>query len=113
MRDANNNHRDYGMEQKLGSERQDNRTLLGIFYLDMFCVMGALQLITWVLTHGGAARGSPTTTYINTLLRDTGLENVRDLESCKRDETSSFMEIVFIPSSSRRRPKERSNDFVK
>ena len=113
MQEPKNNHRDYGMEQKLGSERQDNRTLLRTLYLDMFCVMVVLQLITWVPTHGRAARGSPTTTYINTLLRDTGLENVRDLESCKRDETSSFMEIVFIPSSSRRRPKERSNDFVK
>ena len=79
----------------------------------MFGVTGALQLITWVLTHGRAARGSPTTTYINTSLRDTGLENVRDLESCMRDERSSLMESVFIPSSSRRRPKERSNDFVK
>ena len=39
----------------------------------MFCVMGALQLITWMLTHGRAARGSPTTAYINTLLRDTML----------------------------------------
>ena len=40
----------------------------------MFCVMGALQLITWVLTHGRAAGGNPTTAYINTLLRDTVLE---------------------------------------
>ena len=28
---------------------------------------------------------SPKTTYLNTLLRGTGLENVRDLESCIRD----------------------------
>ena len=42
------------------------------------------------------------------LLRDTGLENVRDLESCMSDERSSLMEeSVFIPSSSRRRPKVR------
>ena len=67
--------------------------------------MGALQLITGVLTHGRAARGSPTTVYIKILLRDAGLENVGDLESC--------MVSVFIPSSSRRRPKERSNNFVK
>ena len=94
------------MEKKIGSERQDNRTLLGTLSLDMFCVMGALQLITWVSTYGRAAKGSPKTTYINTLLRDTGLENVRDLESCMRDERSSLMESVFIPSSSRRRPKQ-------
>ena len=113
MRDAKNNHRDYRMEKKIGSKRQDNRTLLGTLYLDMFSVMGALQLITWVSTHGRAARGSPTTKYINTLRRDTGLENVRDFESCMRDERSSFMESVFIPLSSRRRPKKRSNNFVK
>ena len=50
-------------------------TLLWTLYLDpLFCVKGALQLITWVLTHGRAARGNPTTAYINTLLRDTMLE---------------------------------------
>ena len=86
------------MEKKLGSERQDNRTLLGTLYLDIFWVMEALQLVTrvLVLTHGRVARGSPTTTY--TLLRDTGLENVRDLESCMRDERSSLMESAFIPA---------------
>ena len=31
MQDAKNNQRDYGMEQQLGSERRDNRTLLGTF----------------------------------------------------------------------------------
>ena len=30
-----------------------------------------LQLITWVPTHEMAKRGCPSTTYINTLLRDT------------------------------------------
>ena len=100
MQDAKNNHRGFGIEKKLGSERQDNRTLLGTLYLDIFWVMEALQLVTRVLTHGRVARGSPTTTC--TLLRDTGLENVRDLESCMRDEGSSLMEPVFIPSSSRR-----------
>ena len=40
----------------------------------LFCVKGALQLITWVLTHGRAARGNPTTAYINTLLGYTVLE---------------------------------------
>ena len=79
----------------------------------MFCVMGALQLITWVLTQGRAARGSPTTVYIKILLGDAGLENVRDFESCMRDKRSSLMESVFIPSSPRRRSKERSNNFVK
>ena len=84
MRDAKNNHRDYGMEQKLGMERRDNRTLLGTLHLDMFCVLGALQLITWVLTLGRSASGNPTSAYINTLLRDTGLENVRVLNCWPR-----------------------------
>ena len=30
-----------------------------------------LQLITWVPTHEMAKRGCPSTTYVNTLLRDT------------------------------------------
>ena len=73
--DAKNSHRDYGMEKKFGSGLRHNTTLLWTLYLDpLFCVMGALQLITWVLTHGRAARGNPTTAYINTLLRYTVLE---------------------------------------
>ena len=43
------------------------------------------QLIKWVPTHWKAKRGGPTTKYINTLLRDVGLENVTDQESCMRD----------------------------
>ena len=45
MQDAKNNNWDYGMEKKLRLERRDNRTLLGTLYPDMYCVMGALQLI--------------------------------------------------------------------
>ena len=38
-------------------------------------------------THGKEGkRGSPTTTYVNKLLRDTGLENIRDLESFMSDQ---------------------------
>ena len=36
-----NNHRGFGMEKKLGSERQDNRTLLGTLYLDIFLGNGS------------------------------------------------------------------------
>ena len=61
-----NSHRDYGMEKKFGSGLRHNRTLLWTLCLDMFCLTGALQLITWVITHGRAARGNLTTTYINT-----------------------------------------------
>ena len=66
--DAKNSHRDYGMEKKFGSGLRHNRILLWTLYLDpLFCVMRALQLIR-------AARGNPTTAYINTLLRYTVLE---------------------------------------
>ena len=43
------------------------------------------QLIAWVLRHGRAESGSLTTAHRNTLMRDTGVENVRDPESCMRD----------------------------
>ena len=105
----------YGMEQKLGSERRDNRTLSGTLYLDMFGVMGALQLITCVLTHGrkGCKRESNNCPHKDIAKGDAGLENVKDLEDCIRDERSSLMESVFILSCYRPRPNERSNDFVK
>ena len=114
-RDAKNNHRSYGMEQKLGSERRDNRTLSGTLNLDMFGVMGALKLITCVLTHGrkGCKRESNNCPHKDIAKGDAGLENVKDLEDCMRDERSSLMESVFILSCYRPRPKERSNDFVK
>ena len=71
MQDAKNNHRDYGMEKKFWSGLRHNRTLLGTLYMDMFWVMGALQLITWVITYGRAARGNLTTTIMYwTRLRD-------------------------------------------
>ena len=73
--EAKNSHRDNEMEKKFGSGLQHNRTLLWTLYLDpLFCVMGGLQLITRVLTHERAARGNPTTAYINTLVRYTVLE---------------------------------------
>lgn len=45
-----------------------------------------MHLITWVPAHGRTKRGCPfITTYINTLMWNTGLENDRYLESCMRD----------------------------
>ena len=79
-----------GLNENLGLWNSNGGTL----YLDMFCVMGAIQLITWVPTHQRAARGGPTTTYVNKLLRDSVLENVGDLESCMRDR--SFMWSQFL-----------------
>ena len=58
----------------------------------------AQQLITWIPKHGNAVSGRPTMTYIDTLLWDTGLENVRDLENCMRDRA------IWSQLSSRRLP---------
>ena len=43
------------------------------------------QLITQMPAHWMAKRGCPSTTYITKLLRDAGMENLRDLKSCTRD----------------------------
>ena len=67
--------------------------LLFLFCLDIFISRSyenhsktspVQQLITWaptVMKNGRAQRGCPITTYKDTLLKDTGLENVRNLES--------------------------------
>ena len=60
-----------GWREKFWSGLRHNRTLLGTLYMDMFWVMGAPQLITWVITYGRAARGNLTTTIMYwTRLRD-------------------------------------------
>ena len=41
--------------------------------------------VTWKPTHGNIKSGRPTTTYVDTLLRDTGTDNVKELESCMKD----------------------------
>ena len=38
--------------------------------------------VTWDPSHGTLSRGRPAHTLIDTLLRDTGLENIRELECC-------------------------------
>ena len=43
------------------------------------------QPITWVPRHGRAKRGGLTSAYVNTLIRDTGVKNATDPESCMRD----------------------------
>ena len=53
-----------GWREKFWSGLRHNRTLLGTLYMDMFWVMGVLQLITWVITYGRAARGNLTTTIM-------------------------------------------------
>jgi hypothetical protein len=41
--------------------------------------------VTWDPHHGQASRGRPTTTFVDLLLRDTGLANTAELESCMAD----------------------------
>ena len=41
--------------------------------------------VTWNPPHGVTKRGRPVTTFVDTLLRDTGLENVKELENCMKD----------------------------
>ena len=41
--------------------------------------------VTWDPKHGKMGRGRPAATMIDTLLRDTGLANVKELESCMED----------------------------
>ena len=38
--------------------------------------------VTWDPSHGTLSRGRPAHTLIDTLLRDTGLDNIRELECC-------------------------------
>ena len=56
----------------------------------------AHKILTWIPTHGGRTRGRPPTNYVDTLLRDTDLENVKELESCMEDR------VVWRQRSSRR-----------
>ena len=64
-------------------------------------------------TRKGCKRESNNCPHKDIAKGDAGLENVKDLEDCMRDERSSLMESVFILSCYRPRPNERSNDFVK
>ena len=48
----------------------------------------AHQIVTWEPRHGTASRGRPQTTYVDTLLRDTKIDNVEELEWCMLDKDS-------------------------
>ena len=45
----------------------------------------AHQTITWDPSHGTLSRGRPTQTFVDTLLNDTGLDNIIELECCMKD----------------------------
>ena len=42
----------------------------------------AHHTVTWVPHHGSRSRGRPTTTFVDTLLRDTNLATTAELEAC-------------------------------
>ena len=44
--------------------------------------------VTWDPRHGRAARGRPQTTYIDTLLKDTRMENIDELERCMMERST-------------------------
>ena len=44
--------------------------------------------VTWDPQHGRATRGRPRTTYVDTLLKDTGMENIDELEGCMRERST-------------------------
>ena len=41
--------------------------------------------VTWDPQHGSMSRGRPSTTFVDSLLRDTGLNNTAELEACMAD----------------------------
>ena len=45
----------------------------------------AHMTVTWQPTHGHLNRGRQHTTFVDTVLRDTGIANVKELETCMED----------------------------
>ena len=45
----------------------------------------ASKLVLWQPTEGKRSRGKPATTFIDNLMADTGLNNIRDLEAAMKD----------------------------
>jgi hypothetical protein len=58
------------------------------------------HLLTWQPKHGKTTRGRQTTTFVDSLLRDTGLDPVPELRSCMADKD------IWHLFSSRRPPRE-------
>ena len=86
----------YGEAEKLSTIIQRRRLqLAGHVYRDENSP--ARHLVTWIPKHGKTTQGRPTGTYIDTLLRDTGLHDVNELEKCMGDRD------VWRQFSSRRR----------
>ncbi len=72
----------FGNTEKLSSIICRNRLkLAGHTFRDK--TSPAHQLVTWIPKHGTTRRGRPTGTYVDTLLRETGLND--ELEKCMED----------------------------
>ena len=41
--------------------------------------------VTWKPPHGDIKKRQAKTTFVDTVLRDTGIENIKQLESCMKD----------------------------
>ena len=41
--------------------------------------------VTWEPAHGESSRGTPPTSFVDTLLRDTGLDDIAQLKQCMND----------------------------
>ena len=74
----------YGKLKKVSNTIQSRRLqLAGHVFRDISSP--AHLTVTWKPSHGDKKRGRPTTTLVDTLLRDTGIANVRELETCMKD----------------------------
>ena len=74
----------YGKSEKLSSKiRRQRLQLAGHVYRDQESPVH--HLVTWIPRHGKRSRGRPTETYVDTLLRDTGLNNTNELEACMKN----------------------------
>ena len=74
----------YGKTEKLSSVIRRNRLkLAGHVYRDKASPVH--QLVTWIPKHGTTSGGRPTQSYVDTLLRDTGLKDTNELEKCMED----------------------------
>ena len=70
----------YGKSEKLSSKiRRQRLQLAGHVYRDQESPVH--HLVTWIPRHGKRSRGRPTETYVDTLLRDTGLNNTNEVEA--------------------------------
>ena len=77
LREKISNKELYGKTEKLSSVIRRNRLkLAGHVYRDK--ASPVQQLVTWIPKHGTTLRGRPTQSYVDTLLRDTGLKDTNE-----------------------------------